>query len=265
MRLFAAVLLVFAGCTPDDTDVPDTDVADADTDTDTDSDTDTDTEAPLGASLSGKVLDEDGKPVAARVNVCRDLCKTKSTDATGAYAFDDIEPWTASFYVIPTANPTPYSTPMVPLTLEKGPRTLDVLMPRFKSTALPAAHKWLSVSEGLDLDIGLDLLDEPKIGEIGDVVTVSRLAPEDALPIELAGTALDVYYIGPFEIESEAGVSVRLTETYGLAEGDKVELYASSLPTEYKWLPCGTLTLTGGVWTGTAKLPILTTLVVVKP
>ena len=54
------------------------------------------------AAIHGVVTDAAGAPVSgARVNVCRDLCKTAVTDASGAYAFTALEAWTASFYVIP--------------------------------------------------------------------------------------------------------------------------------------------------------------------
>lgn len=265
MRVTWVALFLFAGCKGgDDTEVIDTDTdTDVDSESDSDSDTDEDT---LGASLTGTVKDVDGNVVPSRVNVCRDVCKTKSTDASGKFAYDDIEPWTASFYVVPMDVEGPYATPMVPATLAKGANTLDVVMPKFTAKALPATHSFVSF-DGIDLNIGLDVLEEPTIGEIGDKVTVARPAAADRLPVEITGTTLDMWYIGPFEIESGEGVEVRLTgaASYGLSEGDTVDLYESSLPIAYKWDKVGTLTYTGGALTGTAKLTILTTLVVVKP
>lgn len=236
---------------------------------DTDTTTTTTTTPPATATVSGTVTLLDGTPVSgARVNVCRVQCAYTDTDAAGNYVISPLSPWEAAFYVVPSAS-SGLLTPIVLLTLTDGEtRDLDaVLLPADKSSALPATSTEVEVVEGVYLTVGADILEPAPLTELGDTISAVRVPDGASLPIELAGTVLGTWYFAPFEAESEHGVGVRLDNLWGLAPGTTVEVYAMSMPTEFSWLLAGTLTVDAGgtSLTGDAKLPILTTMVVVQP
>jgi hypothetical protein len=270
MRWLAIVGMGF-GCTgtvdSDETDAVDTEESDAMEETDTDDETGTE----ATASLSGTVTRADGSPVVdARVNVCRAVCKTVQTDDNGAYSFAALEAWTASFYVVPDAADAESASllsAIVPLTLaDNEDRALDVTMLTPDAVSMPETAEEIEVTDGLFLTAGADIVEPAPFTELGDLAAV-QVAEADSLPIELNVDPVAVWYLGPFEAESETGVAVRMANQWSIAPAQSCDVYASSGPTEYSWLELGQLTVDedGAFLTGDATLPILSTLVLACP
>lgn len=221
----------------------------------------------LTASLTGTVVGPDGAPlVDVAVNICRLVCLRVSPDDAGRYSYPELEAWTASFYVIPDVE-SGLATAMAPITWADGEdKVIDVRMVVLDDPLpIPASAEEVEVTEGLWLTLGMDTLEPPFGVDLEDVAAV-RVPEADRLPIELDGEVLDVWYIHPWEAESEEGAPVRVANAWGLAPGESVRAWASSLPLEYSWLDAGTLTVTedGGMLEGDAALPVLTTLVLTR-
>jgi hypothetical protein len=86
-------------------------------------------------------------------------------------------------------------------------------------------------------------------------------ASASPVPVDLAGEVLGVWYLMPFDHVSPDGLSMRITNTFGLTDGDDIEMwvgeYADSLWHEVDVAVAGEdLAVTG--------LPVLSTLVLVK-
>ncbi len=274
MRLFG-LMIVLGACSDKGGDSSTTGGTTPSTESETTPPTDdtatetTTTTPPATASVSGTVTTVDGTPVSgARVNVCRIQCAFTDTDASGNYNIAPLSPWEAAFYVVPDSD-SGLMTQMVLLTLaDEEERDLDaVMLEPDKSSPLPATATETEVAAGVYLTVGADILEPAPLTELGDTFTAARVPDGMGMPIELPGTVLGNWYFGPFEADSEAGVAVRLDNLWGLAAGTSVEVYAMSLPTDYSWLLAGTLTVgsDGTSLTGDARLPILTTMVVIQP
>ncbi|MFZ5482005.1 MAG: carboxypeptidase-like regulatory domain-containing protein [Myxococcota bacterium] len=251
------------GADPDDSGV----AGDTDDPPPTD-DTGTSSTVPLTASLTGTVMDPDGNPVAgARVNVCRHVCRTITTEADGAYAFEALEAWTATYYVVPEEG-SGYANPMVTLTLADGEaRAIDVVLDPFDTPqGLPRVASEVEVTDGLYLTIGADNLTPPPLEDLPAEVAAVRVPAEHRLDVEVDGAVLDVWYLSPWEATSETGVAVRMDNLWGLAPGDRARAFVVSEPTAYTWLDAGELVVEedGATLAGDASLPILTTLALVR-
>jgi hypothetical protein len=266
-RMWSFLLLACTGTDaesgkPDDSgSVTDTDTADTDT-TDDSGTTDTRT-----ASLTGSVVGPDGSPLeGAAVNVCRMVCYRQNTDAAGAYVYDALEAWTASFYVIPAVG-SGLATAMAPITwAEDEDKVIDVQMLELDDThPIPATAAEVEVTDGLWLTLGMDTLTPPFGIDLVDTAAV-RVPVEDRLPLEVPGEVLDVWYLHPWESESEEGVPLRIANTWSLTPGETVRAWVSSLPLDYSWLDAGTLTVSedGTMLEGDAELPVLTSLVLTR-
>jgi hypothetical protein len=264
MRLLWLIPLV--GCTG--TEAVDTEQADTDTDTDTDADSDADTDADADlASLNGTVTDPAGNPVeGARVNVCRLVCQTRTTDVSGQYVYDaTLGAQTSSFYVFPPDG-TSWVTPMITVTLAADEvRTLDVpLSAPTDQAPIPDIAAEVELS-GLLLTVGKDTLEPAEFTTLPDDIVVAYRS-DNWLPIETPGTVVAVWYLSPFEATSEQGLPLRIQDQWDLPQGGQYEVYAASTPANYTWFDLGTLTVgADGVLDGDVTVPLLTTLALVDP
>jgi hypothetical protein len=156
---------------------------------------------------------------------------------------------------------------IVPLTLADGEvRSLDVKMLEADTATMPTTATEVEVTSGLFLTAGADIVEPPPFTDLGDLAAV-LVAEADRLPIEVVDGPLAVWYLGPFEAESESGVAVRIANQWSLTPNQECALYASSGPTEFSWLSLGAFTVDGdgAFLTGASKLPILSTLVLSCP
>jgi hypothetical protein len=262
------IVLVACGTAEPKDDTADTGEADADTDTDTDTDTDSDADTDIAgtATLSGRVLEEDGTPVPdARVNLCRDTCFTVTTDLAGSYVYDALQAWTTSFYVLPPTG-SGLMAPLATLTLEEEEvLSVDIVLhPPTASAPLPATAAEVELS-GLLLTAGADMLEPLPFTELGDTISAAAVDPAETLPLELEGAVLAVWHLAPFEATAAAGMPLRILNSWGLPPGESYRVWVVSEPYTYSWLDQGTLTVSedGSTLEGSVLIPILSTVVLV--
>ncbi|MEQ1502855.1 MAG: hypothetical protein ABMB14_11525 [Myxococcota bacterium] len=246
--------------------------ADSDTDTDTDSDADTDPTTVPTASLDGTVLAADGGPFAgAPIRFCRNgFCKNGESDAAGAFAFTEVP---SEWHALEAVSLDPIevgglATAFVPLSFaDDEHRAVELTMLPFTSGGPVAiAPSEQSVGEGLWITAGRDDLVPPLFFDDATAVAGVQLPPSAWVPVDgIAGTVLAMWYVGPFDYKAAdaAGIPVRIANTFGLADGDTVEVYVGSYD-DSAWLPGGTATADGADLVG-AHLPVLATVIVVAP
>lgn len=228
--------------------------------------TDTGTPNPDLASIEGTLVDADGAPIAeAKVNLCRQICRTDITDAAGRFSLIG-EAGTHSVHV-EAGESRP--EPLFPLSFEaRASLDLDLKVPTLGAAVpLPSeageievipGELWLTTAAG-----------SPAVPLSPDPVTsvaAARFAAED-LPIAgLPGTLLGGFHLAPYQAKETAGTPVRIANTYGLAAGASVEVFVANY-TSYAWVSAGTLTADAeaAYLTGAAKLPEWTTLALVQP
>lgn len=267
---FLCTLLVPMACGDKDTTTDDSPTVegDADADADTDTDTDSDTAVEASASLQGVITDSDGNPIqGARVSMCKQVCRTDATDATGAYSIASLEPWTHSFeVVVPDAA---YSTPLVPLTMAAdSDRTQNAVAMRLgASQATPQSPRDVEITSGVWVNFGLDNVELP-FGADGSTTAGVRVPTEHWLPVEVSGTVLAMWYLTPFDAHPTSGnLPFRLHNDLGLNPGDQVQAWAADYNLA-EWISAGTMTVSSDGATlendGTG-LPVIATLVLVQP
>lgn len=267
--LFVLSFATLVGCgekdSIDDTQSDDTE-ADADTDADSDTDSDADTDVEEMAAMSGSVVDAGGDPVeGARVNLCKEVCRTVMTDSTGAFDFPNFEAdWVHAFDVV-----DPSGTYMTPLSLVRAEAdenrtgvTVTMLTPDVTVTVPTGAAATLDLC-GVKITMSVDDLKLPfgTDGEAGACAVVPEAAwmPWDELP----GTALAVWYLAPFDAVSEDGLEFSISNAHlGLADGTYHAWAAEYAHTE--WSDAGTLTVSGDTISTDGKLHVLSTLIIVQ-
>jgi hypothetical protein len=275
-RLAFPFLLAFAGCSTDtgSTDTSGDTAADADTDTDSDSDTDTDTDTDTDAdadlaTLTGSITLPDGSPAANfRVNVCKMVCMTAKTDASGAYTLAGLDPSPAAMYVEATGD-NDYAVNYVPVVFAAAEtKTVDLAVTSVQGT--------VDLSSGAEHDIGdTDLVlvaDDasylPSVGTdpIAELTWASTADPGVYGPVAFDGeTVLAVYYFGPFEGHGEGSLKLR---NMGAEPGATVNVWYADLPTgTAEWTSAGQFVSVNGeeFYEGEADLPVLTAVALTTP
>ncbi|MCA9566773.1 MAG: carboxypeptidase regulatory-like domain-containing protein [Myxococcales bacterium] len=260
--------LLLLGCPPATTP---TEEADTDTDTDADSDTDTDTDADTDTTprtdVMGVVTGADDTPIAdAQIRFCRgQLCLNASTDTTGAFHFDQVAAEPTSLEVLGPFG-AGYATSFAAVELTEGvPRTFDVtLLLHDTPSTLNATAEWHTVGTGLRIEAAVSDLHPPAFVDPATEVAGVFVPDAQHPPLDGLTDVVAVWFLEPFDHHAPNGLPMEIDNTFGLAEGDTVQVrvgdYASST-----WLDAGTLTVSSGVLTGSARLPLLSTVVITGP
>lgn len=243
-----------------------TDSGDSDTELGTDPDTDTDTEegteAP-GTQLRGTVTNEDGVGIeGVRVNLCRQVCTTTETEADGSYLMPGLLPQRYSLH-IETQGDLSVADPAVPYDLGDGEfADLDIVVPATTPVAIPSTSASVEYGEDLFLTLAvgdLTLLFEDDPTEI----SAARVATDTSLPVDLTGEIQAIWYMDPWDSESESAIPVEIRDTFGGVAGDQFQLWQMNYD-DYDWEDRGTLTTDGTLLTGTASVVRLDTLVLIS-
>ena len=277
MRWLFLLSFMMLGCPTDDSNVDgdaDTDAdadADADADSDTDSDTDTDTDADAdsdadAATLDGTVTASDGSPIEGlRVQMCKDTCFPAWTDASGYYSFVGLEADTYSYDAV-SGDEDPWATILVPLTVAAGDAiTLDAQMITLGAElSVPATATEIEIADDLFLTV-----DDESCGESithNPITFFSGIQlKEDEWPhLEEVDDPVVVWYLAPYDAECE-GVSLRINNSWGLAEGNTYELFEADYWTQ-SWVSIGEVTVGSSDISGVdVEVTTLTTLVLAGP
>jgi hypothetical protein len=241
LLLSSVALLSLAACKGkdgDDTGPADDTDADTDTDTDTDADgdadgdTDADTDAdadPMGA-LEGTVQDADFLAWPdCHVSVCKGMCYSATTDASGKFSFSGLEAGRYSLDVIPGEG---IATVLIPVDVAAEGTTVlsgSVIPLAYTNWAEPASRA-ARYEAGENLVIIADPATmtwpwdakQPAIG--GVEVEDDYFPPLETLP----GPAAGLWYLGIYDARSETPVPFEVRNFLELAPGTSVGFYNAS-------------------------------------
>jgi len=238
----------------------------------TDRTTTTTTTVSGTGELSGYVLAEDGRPIEeADIRFClaSGSCRTDKTDAKGVYSFDDVDAVWHSLEVVPP-NEGPFAGRVVafaPVVFEDGEvRTIDMpLLPPGGSRLLPATAAELEVATGLFVTVAADDLEPPAFAEPATEMHAVSVPADRQPPIDgVAGTVVAMWFMGPFDHHAAEGLPVRIANDFELPVDAIYEVWVGSYG-DAMWVPAGSLTVTEDGLVGDAKLPVVSTVILVDP
>jgi hypothetical protein len=268
---FLTVGLWLAGCTSTTTGDDD---APEDTDTDTPGsdtstvDTDTEETGGLPQALTATLESDVGAPLPGwSIKFCNLVgCRVTNSDAYGAFSYDNVTLDPHSLEPVPPEG-SGYATMNLPLTFEAD-EVKDLALTAVKlqdTTLIPAVAAEIELGTDLFVTIGAGDLDPPDAFHPAASTAGGVRVPEAAWPPidDVTGTVLAVWHTHPFDYHAEAGLPVRIAGDLGLTEGATVHLLVGSY-SDFAWVDAGTLTVTGGELTGTARLPLLSTILAVQ-
>ena len=229
------------------------------------------------AALSGNVSTLDGTPVEdADIRFCLATgeCRFSATDAQGNYAFEDVVVEWHAFEVKPPffdgANDPfeGYIVGFVPLAFETDQvRSVDMpLLEGDAPTTLPASSPTeIEVGSGLFVTLSADMLKPPTFEDPATEVA-GILVPDNVQPPvdSIEGTVLAMWFMGPFDHEVTGGADMRIRNDWKLKDGTTYEVWVGSYPNS-SWLDAGDLTVKGGWLEGDARLPRISTVLLVDP
>jgi hypothetical protein len=117
-----------------------------------------------------------------------------------------------------------------PLTIVEGANSQDAtLLDMGAGHTLTDERQVIEVATNLTLSVGLADLEPPLFFDPVDWVDAIQVPAADWLPIELNGTVIDVWYMGPFDFHSTAGIPVTIANTYGVdPSSGTIELWVGS-------------------------------------
>ena len=263
MRLTALSLLFLSACNPgsppEETD-----------------DTDGFSDVPIGdtsvvdvpsAPFELKLMDSSDTPLAhAEVALCALICQVKETDVDGKVAFT-AEARAHSLHI--NTGDTNLPEVVFPLFFEADVmQTLDLRIPALETPLVLSEPSSREVATNLFLTLGAgDLeipLDPTTITEVHGVAVEAPHFP----PIYLGETTAQpemVWYLGPYQSAQTGGTAFKITNAWGAVAGETYSVYVAHYET-FEFVDLGTIAVSedGNSISGEAKLPELTTLVIVK-
>ncbi|MCO4746723.1 MAG: carboxypeptidase regulatory-like domain-containing protein [Proteobacteria bacterium] len=217
-------------------------------------------------TLSGVITDASGAPLEdAEIGLCRAVCRSVCTDATGAFSYDGIGVDTFSFHVRPPHDQHDLFDIVFPLDVAANDTlTQNVqLVTAPTAVALPGTAAELEVATGLHITVGqgdLSILFEDDPTDIGAVPFTTAFFPTPANETFLGG-----WLMTPYDAEADPGLPIRFTNTFGVATGASVIVRTSSYG-DFVWQDMGTFTESNGFLVAdnatTGRLPRLATLII---
>lgn len=233
--------------------------------------TDEPTPTPTGVDetprtdVTVQVTDEAGGAIeGAQIRFCRgDLCLNGSTDAAGAHAFEQVVAEPTSLEVL-GPDGSSYAVAFSAVTLEEDvPRTFEVTMLALDTASpLTDTADWHTVGAGLRIQAAASDLEPPPFIDAATEVAGVAVPVASHPPLDGLTDVQGVWFLDPFDHHSTAGLPVEID--HAATDGDVYRVYVGDYASS-TWIDAGTLTATGGVLTGDARLPLLSTVVLSGP
>ncbi|MEZ4317282.1 MAG: carboxypeptidase-like regulatory domain-containing protein [Myxococcota bacterium] len=273
MRALWLTPLLLGGCpttdeTPEESDTDtDTDTdTDADADTDTDADSDADTDLPL-TNVSGTIYDGSGAALqGAQIRFCRgELCLNASSGADGTFAIPDVQAFPHSFEVLVPTDAT-RATGFAAVTLEEGvPKALSMHLPTLDTPSpLAATAAWHTVGTGLRVQLATGDLTTPPFLPDATAVAGARVDSTQWPTLDGLTNVHAMWFTSPFDYHAPGGIPVEIDNDMGLTAGGTFEVYVGDYESS-SWILAGTVTENAGVLSGSAMLPLMSTVVLADP
>jgi hypothetical protein len=151
----------------------------------------------------------------------------------------------------------------VPLPLQSEEvKALDVtLLELGDDKTLPGTAHEVEIVPGFFVNIGSDIIELPFGSVVTDLVSGVFVPEEHRPPVALEGTVIGMWYLEPYDATAEDGLAIRILDEWSTAQDTTYEVKVASYA-HYSWLDAGSLTLgADGFFTGDAKLPVVSTVV----
>ncbi len=216
-------------------------------------------------SFAGTLTGPTGEPLSAwSLKFCNVTgCRMGETDAAGAFRFDDATTDPYAFEPVPPVG-SGYATVLMPLTLDPDEtRAVDIEVPMLDAAEpLSATPAEVELGSGLFVTVSTDL-DAPFGAE---AATEARGVQARVLPAfdDIPGTVIAAWYLDPFNYKSAEGLPFRIENQWFLADGSALHVWVGSYD-DFAWLDAGEVVVSGGSLSGTGRLPLLSSVVLVQP
>lgn len=218
------------------------------------------------ARLQGTVRGPSGPLAEADIRFCRGTqCRYYTTEADGAYTFDDATVAWHSLEIVPPES-SGLATAFAPIELlDQQDRTIDLtLVPLETSTPLGAPAE-IALGSGLLVTLGAADLEPPLFVDPATHAGGTQVPAELWPPIDQPGTVIALWYTEPFDHQAvpAGGLPIRVENQWGLTEGSAYDVWVGSYK-DSAWLPAGSLVADpNGILVGDAALPLLGTVALV--
>jgi hypothetical protein len=230
-------------------------------------DTSPDTFIPEGSSLVGTLYADAGYPMPdATVQLCAGECFSDTTDAEGAFSIYGVSEGYFALEIFPS-DEFPLLVPMTPypMGLEQHDELNLIWLSPATTTAFPTELTQVEIADGVWIEIGVSGVSIPA-GIDASHLLGTQVADPYRLPIDRPGEVVDVFYTGPYGIESTGGgFPVRFDNAWALFEGTQLEVYlAVNDGTDVSWIKAGELEVVDGNMVGQVLLERLGTIVLME-
>jgi hypothetical protein len=264
----AVWVLVLMGCPSGDTDPVEADT-DTDTDTDADTDTDTDTDTDVGpvTQVAGVVTDGAGTSVVgAAIRFCRGaICLTAETNADGVFELVDVQAEPHSFEVVPVEGSGLITGFTVVELVADVPKSIAMGLPvRSAPSPLGPSPAWLAAGVGLRVQAASTDLETPPFLPDATELVGARVPTERWPTMDGLTDVKAVWFLEPFDYPAPGGLPVEFDNDFGANDGEIYQVMVGSYEAS-AWVEAGTVTANGALLTGSAELPLVSTVVLVGP
>lgn len=263
------IVALALGCTGSpavDDDGTTDDGTDGVVDTDTDTDIVIDTDAEGSSFLTGTVVDVAGVAIEeARVAFCRGTaCRTQTTDDNGGYDFGTGMAAGPGSFEIVSPEGSNYATAYATIDLPDDFTTeITVTLPeRGNEHDLPVTAAEIEVVPGFFATAGESTFETPLFRDDAEWIAGVE-ATDIALPVNLQGEVLGVWYLEPFDYHAPDGVPFAISDQWTTVDASDLKVYVGVYLTS-TWDLVGGVTLNGDRLDGDSPLPLLSTVVLVR-
>jgi hypothetical protein len=123
----------------------------------------------------------------------------------------------------------------------------------------------VEVAPGIRVTVGQGELEPPSPFDPAPTEITGAAVPQALwVPTDgISGTVLGQWFLGPFDTPASAGLPIAFDDAWTLGDGATLRVYVGSYEAS-AWLDAGTVTSAGGVLSGDAELPLLSTVLLVQ-
>lgn len=226
----------------------------------------TDESKKVGTRFDGTIVDAAGAPIeGVSIRFCQAICLTDDTDAEGRFGFP-VAPsgWTA-FEAVPDSPTT--AVGYVPVEIvEDVDRDVTMVLPELDAAhTIPASPTELEVGRGLFVTVSDDDLEPPIFVDDATQTAGVLLTEAQHPPLDFAeGDIVAIWYMTPFDHHSKAGMAVEFDNQWKLKDGEVYAVWQGSY-VDQSWVDAGRVTVKGKRLSGDARLPLMSTTMLVGP
>lgn len=217
-------------------------------------------DGPATAQIHGEVIDDAGTPLAGLVvKVCHEGCLSHTTDKAGRYEFAGLRECDYAVYVEVEAQVSPLT--VISLQEEQVLEMPITALSPDNTVDWPKSIAEVELAQGWFVTVDQEsVVDSASLAPLKGVV----VPLVQSLPMDLPGEVIAVAYLDPVTASLTEGAPLRVENSFGLEPCDTLEVWTASV-VEAAWVLAGELYVSGDNLVGGAKIPSLSTTVLLLP